>query len=143
MNRNVGSYIFPIWIGLLGLTILVAIITDSLASDSMYRASQSHSKVTRIEMKIIDPSTESGRRVVLQGDTVCEKVNQALKYFSTISVEGQRDHSIFIDMDIYKDKKVNINILKTSRSGWVMSIGSDWYKNDSLIRVLKQYVRLD
>ena len=143
MNQNKQGYFLLIGFGFLGLAILAGIIMNSIDSANTYRALQNRSKITRVEMKIMDTSAESARNVVLQNDSVCDKVNQSLKYFNEITMEGLRDHSAFVLMDIYKGKRVNIELVRTRSRGWVIDMSGTLYKNDSLIRVLEEYAKLD
>ena len=127
----------------MGLMILAGIIINSVASGNAYRALQSRSAVTRVEMKIMDTSSESARIVVLQDDTICTKINQSLKYFNEIRKEEDRDRSVFVLIDIYKGKKVSVELLRTRPGRWVIDMYGTLYKNDSLIQILKDYLKLD
>jgi hypothetical protein len=136
-----------IWLSLFGVAVLAIIIGEisgSIQGDAIYRVLQNHSRVTRIEMQIISGNRSlDGKDIILQNDTILEKINQTFKYFKEFSPDRENIHSTLIRTYIYKGEKINIQLVNTAYSGWVIQIMENQYKNDSLIRVLRQYEQIE
>lgn len=145
VTRSTTAIITLIIFGIVALTAVIGVLIDSFHGDRMYRALINHSPVKRVELYIsTEGNSDSGSsHVLLQNDTVCNEVNSTFKYFKEITPDRPRAHTRFIRMSIYKDRKIDLFISKTTYSGWVISIMNNHYKNDSLIFVLNKYAKFN
>ena len=121
------------------LGIMVAYIVDSNNTDNIYRLLHNRRPINKIELKISIGGDSGFDRTIL--DTMAlRKFGTALQGGEKITFDAPRMHSISIRMDIYKDQKIYLFILKSMQSGWVIAAGKDWYRNDSLIQLLTPYL---
>lgn len=73
-------------------------------------------------------------------DSILEKLNRACRQVQEWLPDTPKMHTILIEMTVYKSRKLRLSFLKTTYSGWVMEIGSTYYRGDSLSSILDRFV---
>jgi hypothetical protein len=135
------SWLFPIGTVILILFFISINLFESRYTDTVYRVLHSPEVISRIDMRIIAAADSAiSRDTVIVDREVLQKFNKALAGGKHVSLNSTRMHSVFIDMHVYKNKKVNISVLKMINSGWVIGVGDDYYRNDSLVNLLTPYL---
>ena len=88
-----------------------------------------------------EPNPE--RQISIVKDSVLNQINATFQYFREFTPINPKMHSVFVEADIYKQRKCTLELLKTTNNGWLIRIGSRWYQDDSLLSVLARYSILD
>jgi hypothetical protein len=123
-----------------GFAILLSILIvfNRLSSDRTIEIIHDGKKINRIVMRV--QAARDSEDVTIVDSSELDRFNRMLKMSREVPAGAARLHTSFIDVDVYKDKKVNISILNTDQSGWVVIAGGNWYKSDSLVDVLRKYI---
>lgn len=105
-------------------------------ADRTHKGVMNWEKIDSITM-LMESVNSSNKTIRIFSDSVLKKINRSFQYLEGFTPNSPKVHTILIDLDIYKKRKFSLTLLKTSYSGWVISIYDDWYKDDSLIAILE------
>jgi len=142
--RNLRGIIFLVGSAIIVIAIVIGLVQGSVESDTMYRALLNHTPIKIIELNITRGATNSGtRQITLENDTICKEIAATFRYLSEFTPERTRDHTVFIKMSIFKGRKLDLALLKTTYSGWAINLVDKWYKDDSLIFALNKFANID
>jgi len=131
-----------LFLGLIGIVLVSSVagaICNTQYTDVVYRALRNQQSIRKIVLRV-STAQDSDFDATILDTALLLKFNAVLRGGEKIAFDTPRMHSMSINIDIYKDRKVNIRALKTTRSGWVVAEGADWYRNDSLIQLLTPYL---
>lgn len=142
--QNVRGMIFLVGSAIIAVAIVIGITQGHFIGDSIYRQLLDHNPINGIELDISKGDINSQfRHVAFKNDTICSTVASTLKFLSEYSPVATRDNSVYIRMAIFKGRKLDLAILNTASDGWIINIVNSWYKDDSLISVLKKIAKID
>jgi hypothetical protein len=136
---GIRNWLFLLGIGIVLLASIAGAISNSNYTDTVYRVLHSHQPIRKIELRIITGEDSNFDRTILDRIALL-KFGAALRGGEKITRDVPGMHTAYIDMDIFKDRKINISLLKSVDSGWIIAAGKDWYKNDSLVQLLTPYL---
>jgi len=120
---------------LLVVVILIGIVSDRLYTKKTIRAIMS-STTKKIEMDIGDTS-DITKHIEISDSILLETIDRCFLKNIEFTPDRPSIHASLVNIYIYKsDKKITIRALKTRYSGWVITFGDRYFKNDSLINLL-------
>jgi hypothetical protein len=143
--RNLRTIILLSIVGAAILFVVIGLFLGSIKGGRMYRNLLSHDSVKLVLLYVsTEGNSDTGSRHVTINDVIkCNRINSTFKYFVEITPDRPRLQTKFVEMKVYKNRRSDLRLSKTTYSGWVFYIVDDCYKNDSLISVLNEYANID
>jgi hypothetical protein len=128
----------------MGIAIVLLVSVLAAISNSNYTSSTYHilhdlRPVHKIELEITTKEDSPFKKVIWDSSALSQ-FDAALARGQLIMPDAPTLHTVAINMAIYKDRKVNISVLKSVHSGWIVAAGDNWYRNDSLVHLLAPYL---
>jgi hypothetical protein len=123
--------------------IFIGIVIDSLVSGAQtYKGLKSVEKIDHVDM-LIESQSSPNKEISIVQDSILDKINRSFRYIQKFTPVVPKMPTVFIVMDVHKRRKLELQLLKTTYSGWSLWIHGDYYRDDSLIAVLNNYLDLD
>jgi len=130
---------------LVGIFVVIYFSTwayQEIDAERTYKGITDGERIDSIKM-YIESDQSPNKTMLIVNDSELNNINRTFQYLQEFTPRSPKMHSVYIDIYIYKKKKLNIQLLKTTYSGWAISLYDTWYRNDSLMMVLNRYLKLD
>lgn len=130
---------FAIGFAVVCTAIIVIAVTNYFYNDNLKRAIPSRIRISKIE---IETGSVSSRQVI-SDPSLLEKINHCLRYsMPEIDIKNPKDHDQSISIHIYKDQKLDLQLVHSREQGWILRGGGNSYLADSLILLLQDHILL-
>lgn len=136
VNKRIRLFfiVAPIFI----LVLVALALINQLYIRKLERALADSDPIERIQIRIAMGNDSSGlRNVTITDSNKLLEINRLLQHENqAVSIEVRNNTGMAECYFFKKNKKFEFSAIKTVKNGWVFAIGSNKYKNDSLIHVM-------
>ncbi len=123
--------------GIIILFIILSFISDFFYTKKILNNIYDNAGIQRITVDEHGIDLNNDKHFEISDSLILKKIDYQFRHSKEIDPKGLKVHSELLDIILFKNnKKIDIEAVKTEYDGWVIVMGTDNFKNDSLINLL-------
>jgi hypothetical protein len=138
MFATTKSRIVFLFGSILIIVLIAGIICDNIYSKKINEILYNNDKLNKVEFTlVVGQIRDSAKTSKIEDSVNLDIIGRLIKKDSLILMSNPKPYSDIIQITIFKSgQKIHLDACNNEHFGWVLNVGSDWFKNDSLFHFL-------